>query len=77
MRLQRGSFPICGDAVVHNDSPEPSVHVTIDDAGTNRYRLLVADDGPGISHQERQVILSGNEQALHHGSGLGSGTSSG
>jgi signal transduction histidine kinase len=45
------------------------------DAGTDgqpaRFRLTVADDGPGIPNHEIQTVESGRETALEHGSGLG------
>ncbi|WP_280587614.1 histidine kinase N-terminal 7TM domain-containing protein [Halorubrum sp. Boch-26] len=36
-----------------------------------RFRLIVADDGPGIPDHEIETVESGRETALEHGSGLG------
>jgi len=36
-----------------------------------RFRLTVADDGPGIPDHEIETVESGRETALEHGSGLG------
>jgi signal transduction histidine kinase len=45
------------------------------DAGADdrpaRFRLTVADDGPGIPDHEIETVESGRETALEHGSGLG------
>jgi len=57
------------NACEHADG-EPSV--TVDTTVTDeRVELAVADDGPGIPETEVQVLESGNETALEHGSGLG------
>ncbi|MDZ5811523.1 histidine kinase N-terminal 7TM domain-containing protein [Halorubrum sp. AD140] len=39
--------------------------------GPERFRLTVADDGPGIPDHEVEPVESGRETALEHGSGLG------
>ena len=40
-------------------------------AGDDRIRLTVADNGPAIPDQEINVLTTGRETALEHGSGLG------
>jgi len=42
-----------------------------DDDRPARFRLTVADDGPGIPDHEIETVESGRETALEHGSGLG------
>lgn len=58
------------NAVEHNDGASPRVDVTGSktDIGV---RLVIADDGPGIPKAEIDVITSGTERDLTHGSGLG------
>ena len=58
------------NAVVHNDSQQPHVWVRIE-ADDGQVEISVADDGPGIPRQEREVLVKGTETPLEHGSGLG------
>ena len=58
------------NAIVHNDRPEPMV--LIEGAMTeNGLRIVVTDNGPGIPVEELEVLTSGRETAINHGSGLG------
>ena len=58
------------NAAKHDDSAEPTVDVAV--GGTDdRVFVSVADGGPGIPEQERNVLSEGRETSLEHGSGLG------
>ncbi|EMA68542.1 histidine kinase N-terminal 7TM domain-containing protein [Halorubrum distributum] len=60
------------NAVVHNDGDDPHVEATVvADGDGDRFRLDVADDGPGIPPVERTVFSEARETALEHASGLG------
>ena len=59
------------NAVVHNDRDRPVVEATVAAADDGRYRIEVADDGPGIPAVERTVFTEARETALEHASGLG------
>lgn len=59
------------NAVVHNDSERPQVTVRVGTVGDDEVAIAVADDGPGIPEQEREVLVKGTETPLEHGSGLG------
>jgi len=48
----------------------PTVTVTVETV-PNAVAVRVADDGPGLSRQEREVLDTGIETPLVHGSGLG------
>ncbi|ELZ55934.1 MULTISPECIES: histidine kinase N-terminal 7TM domain-containing protein [Halorubrum] len=58
------------NAVVHNDRDDPHVEATVVADG-DRFRVDVADDGPGIPPIERAVFSEARETALEHASGLG------
>ncbi|MFB6084969.1 MAG: histidine kinase N-terminal 7TM domain-containing protein [Halorientalis sp.] len=59
------------NAVVHNDGQQPHVWVRVDTDDSGNVEIAVADDGPGIPQQEREVLIKGTETPLEHGSGLG------
>lgn len=70
--LQTAVAELVTNAIKHTDSPEPTVSVTVTttvDHGV-RGRITVADDGPGIPTNERQVLREDEETPLLHGSGL-------
>ena len=57
------------NAVEHSEGdPTIEISVTAYDTGTV---VHLSDDGPGIAPHEREVILSGEETPLPHGSGVG------
>jgi len=58
------------NAVVHNDRDDPYVEATVIADG-DRFRVDVADDGPGIPPIEQTVFSEARETALEHASGLG------
>jgi signal transduction histidine kinase len=62
------------NAVEHNDSDAPRVDVSVavtDSSDGERVVLSVADDGPGLSAMEREVLASETETPLTHSSGVG------
>ncbi|MFB6178108.1 MAG: histidine kinase N-terminal 7TM domain-containing protein [Halorientalis sp.] len=60
------------NAVIHNDNPDPWIEVTVEEFPTaGEIEISVADNGPGIPAQEREVLVKGTETPLEHGSGLG------
>jgi len=58
------------NAIQHSDSDEPAVAVEVGTTGDD-VDIAVRDDGPGIPPVEREVLESGSETPLEHGSGLG------
>ncbi len=50
--------------------PEPAVTITVRQADDS-VEIVVADDGPGLPKTERDVLHTGTETPLVHGSGLG------
>ncbi|MFB6217934.1 MAG: sensor histidine kinase [Halobacteriaceae archaeon] len=58
------------NACEHNDADEPLVVASAERSGDG-VGLAVADNGPGLSEQERGAVEAGTESQLTHGSGLG------
>jgi signal transduction histidine kinase/Tfp pilus assembly protein PilV len=72
--LQVAIENVVENAIEHNDSEAPRVEVAVGEIvrdGEERVVLKVADNGPGIPEQEKNVLVQGRETALEHGSGLG------
>jgi PAS domain S-box-containing protein len=61
------------NAVEHNDAETPRIDVTVRPPGaeSSDVSLTVADNGPGIPVQQREVLLEGEETPLEHGNGIG------
>lgn len=60
------------NGIKHCNEAEPTVSVSAEiDADGDQLVLTVADQGPGIPEQERNVIREGEESPLEHGSGVG------
>lgn len=59
------------NAIVHNDSPKPTVQIRATTTESTVH-LEVVDNGPGIPREERAVVTGQTEiTPLNHGSGLG------
>lgn len=58
------------NAILHSDQSNPQISVTVREQ-IDRGTITIADDGPGIPKQERDVLRSGTETPLEHGSGIG------
>ncbi|WP_436934614.1 GAF domain-containing sensor histidine kinase [Halovenus marina] len=68
-RLELALRELVENAAKHaGGSPSVRIDVTESDTST---KIHVRDDGPGLPEQERQVLLTGKETPLVHGSGLG------
>lgn len=58
------------NACEHTDADRPEVTIRSEAVGDS-VRLEIIDNGPGIDREEVEVLQSGEETALWHGSGLG------
>ncbi|QLC32809.1 PAS domain S-box protein [Halarchaeum sp. CBA1220] len=68
--LREALAELVANGLKHDPSDAPQVSVSVFDAG-DWVELVVSDDGPGIDSVEAEVIATGEETALMHGSGLG------
>jgi signal transduction histidine kinase len=61
------------NAIVHSDSPEPSVEVSASESPrTDRdVRFVIRDENDRIPDQEIETLRAGEETALQHGQGIG------
>ncbi|XGI84159.1 PAS domain S-box protein [Halorutilales archaeon Cl-col2-1] len=60
------------NGVLHNDSGRPCVSVEVsEEDGGDRVRIDIDDNAGGIPEYEREVLRTGEETPLIHGSGLG------
>jgi len=50
--------------------PQPSIEITVVRSG-ELIVITIADDGPGLPKDEREVLANGKEEPLIHGDGLG------
>lgn len=62
---------LIGNAIEHNDSPSPTVEITVN-ADVDTVTVNVADDGLGIPEMEVEVLRNADaETAIKHGQGIG------
>ncbi|SDY91998.1 PAS domain-containing protein [Halopenitus persicus] len=60
------------NAIEHTEQSSPKVEITVcRDPANDQVQITVADNGPGISKDERDVIESGEETPLNHSLGVG------
>jgi len=67
--LQSAVKNLVENGIEHNDADEPHVQVTVT-AAEQTVDITVADDGPGLSADEQQMITD-KETPLQHSSGVG------
>ncbi|QCC58182.1 PAS domain S-box protein [Natrinema thermotolerans] len=71
--LETAIYQVLENAVEHSDRDRPAVDVTLRDCPDDELLTLsIADDGPGIPDEERELLEGEREiTQLRHGSGLG------
>lgn len=67
--FERAVAEIIENAAKHS-GPSPVVEIAVERI-PNAVEIQIADDGPGLDEQEREVLSTGIETPLIHGSGLG------
>lgn len=68
--LEMALSELVENAIVHNDAPSPGVTVRVANQDES-ISISVADNGPGIPVEEREILNTARETPLDHGSGLG------
>jgi PAS domain S-box-containing protein len=69
-RVQLAIEELCQNAVKHGGE-EPTITCRVEDSDRKDVAVRVSDDGPGLDAAEREVVRTGSESPLAHGSGLG------
>ena len=68
--LERVFKSILENGIVHNDSESPVVEIDVTEL-SNTVVVSIADNGPGVSDGQKDLIFGREEyNQLHHGSGL-------
>lgn len=68
-RIETALWELLENAAEHT-GPQPTVDVTVVKSG-ELIVITIADDGPGLPEDEREVLANGKEEPLIHGQGLG------
>ena len=69
--IDRALEELVRNAVIHHDRDRPVVDISVD-VTDEHVVVRVADDGPGLTEMNRDVLETGRAvDALYHGSGLG------
>lgn len=69
--IARALDELIQNAIEHHDGTEPVVSVSVRER-EDHVRVIIADDGPGLTGMNRDVLETGEAvDALYHGSGLG------
>ena len=68
-RVETAVWELLENAAEHT-GPRPTVDVTIT-TSDEQVLITIADKGPGLPEDERQVLADGKEEPLVHGQGLG------
>lgn len=56
---------VLNNAVQHNEADSPRVEVTVSEKDET-VAVIVADNGPGIPHDEREAVLGRTDQGIEH-----------
>ena len=68
-QVETAVWELLENAAKHT-GPRPAIDVTVT-ARDEQVLITIADAGPGLPENERQVLADGREEALVHGQGLG------
>ena len=67
----RAALAELGDNAAEHAGPGATVDIEVERVGNGRVAVRVADDGPGLPAEEREMLDRGFETPLEHSSGLG------
>jgi PAS domain S-box-containing protein len=69
--LRRVLCELVENSLEHTTTDSPHVEVGVRAVSDDTVELSVADDGPGLPEQERDILAAGTETQLEHGRGIG------
>jgi PAS domain S-box-containing protein len=69
--LRRVLCELVENSLEHTTTDSPHVEVSVRAVSDDTVELSVADDGPGLPEQERDILAAGTETQLEHGRGIG------
>ncbi|MFC4408187.1 sensor histidine kinase [Haloarchaeobius iranensis] len=69
--IRRVLIELLENALTHSDKDTPQVEISVRRHAKAGVEIAIADDGPGIPEQERQILTNGTETQLEHGRGIG------
>ncbi len=70
--LRTALYQVLKNAVEHTDRETPTIEISVHDGGDGMVALSIADDGPGMPKEERELLQGDREiTQLRHASGLG------
>jgi len=71
MVIRRVLAELVENALTHSDKDTPRVDIRVRRPADAGVEIAIADNGPGIPEQERQILTTGIETQLQHGQGIG------
>ncbi|MBN1944353.1 MAG: PAS domain S-box protein [Bradymonadales bacterium] len=67
-------YNLISNGVAHNSADDPRVWITVEEVevdGPQRWRIVVEDNGPGITDDRKEMIFDRFTRLESHGSGIG------
>jgi PAS domain S-box-containing protein len=69
--LQQVLSELVENGLIHSNKESPQVEIRVRNDSETTAEIIVADNGPGLPKQEREILAAGTETQLKHGQGIG------